>query len=225
MFYVLVGFTPKSVEDMAIIKGSIFGQIQKRVGNEVGYVVGKRNLLRSWNPNPVNPRTPEQQKNRNWLYVLIEQYQKLKHTNFIKYQYKNKGETQQTTFCRLNKNAVEWDEVNRKHVIVFEKLLLSKGNVNQLPNPRILDVYGNYVVTWDSPNNTPAEDRQDTVNMIVVDIVSGLCVLEVIDVAKRMYWSFSLNGIVHGLYGIYLSVRKKNGTVSNSQYLFWNYSV
>ena len=75
---------------MAIIKGSIFGQIQKRVGNEVGYVVGERNLLRSWNPSPINPKTPAQQKNRNWLYVLIEQYQKLKGSNFIKYQYKNK---------------------------------------------------------------------------------------------------------------------------------------
>ena len=210
---------------MAIIKGSIFGQIQKRVGNEVGYVVGKRNLLRSWNPNPINPRTPAQQKNRNWLYILIEQYQKLKNTGFLKYQYKNKGETLQTTFCRINKNAVEWSESESKHNIIFEKLRLSQGNVSPLINPRIFEIGGNYGVAWEYPYSTPIEDRQDTVNMIVVDIVSGQCVLAVIDVAKRMYWSFSLYGIAKGVYGIYLSVKKKNGTVSNSQYLYWDYSA
>ena len=204
---------------MGIIKGSIFGQIQKRVGNEVGYVVGKRNLLRSWNPNPINPRTPSQQKNRNWLYVLIEQYQKLKNTNFIKYQYKNKGETQQVTFCRINKNAVEWSESESKHSIIFEKLLLSQGNVRPLDSLKVISVGNVYALQWYSYGIVNESDRNDVVNIVIVRKVDGMPILTMLDQAYRYYSGVTFNiPIIEDVY-VYVYAKKSNGTVSNSQCL------
>ena len=204
---------------MAIIKGSIFGQIQKRVGTEVGYVVGKRNLLRSWNPNPVNPRTPAQQKNRNWLYILLEQYKNIKSSNFIKYQYKNKGETQQTTFCRINKNAVECSELQNTHKIVFEKLLLSQGNVRQLDSLKLISVGNVYMVNWLSYGIVNESDRNDIVNIIVLKESDGLPLLVMLEEAYRYYSGITLNlPITENVY-VYVYAKKKDGTVSNSQCL------
>ena len=204
---------------MGIIKGSIFGQIQKRVGNEVGYVVGKRNLLRSWNPNPINPRTPSQQKNRNWLYVLIEQYQKLKNTNFIKYQYKNKGETQQVTFCRINKNAVEWSDSKSKHIIIFDKLLLSQGNVRPLDSLKVISVDNVYALQWYSYGIVNESDRNDVVNIVIVRKVDGMPILTMLDQAYRYYSGVTFNiPIIEDVY-VYVYAKKSNGTVSNSQCL------
>lgn len=201
---------------MAIIKGSIFGQIQKRVGNEVGYVVGKRNLLRSWNPNPVNPRTPAQQKNRNWLYILLELYKNIKSSNYIKYQYKNKGETQQTTFCRVNKNAVEWSELQNTHKIVFEKLLLSQGS---LLTPMFMEVgtSGSSVgIAWEYDEINNRKNENDLGFILFLNVENGLPYLVRDFNLYRKFKNIGFNDITKGIYAIYLAFRSKDGTTSNS---------
>lgn len=201
---------------MAIIKGSIFGQIQKRVGNEVGYVVGKRNLLRSWNPNPVNPRTPEQQKNRNWLYVLLEQYNKIKPTNYIKYQYKKKGETQQVTFCRINKNAVEWYEPENKHKILFDKLLLSQGSLLTPLSMEVATSGSSVGIAWSFDEINNINNANDLVFILFINIENGFPYL-VRDVnIFRKNQNIGFNDIEKGIYAVFLSFRNNKGLVSNS---------
>ena len=201
---------------MAIIKGSIFGQIQKRVGNEIGYIVGKRNLLRSWNPNPINPKTPAQQKNRNWLYVLIELYKKIKPTNFIKYQYKEKGEIQQTSFCRINKNAVQWSEVEGKHSIIFERLLLSKGS---LLTPLLMEIgtSGSSVgIAWQYNEINDRKNANDSAFILFINIENGFPYL-VRDInILRKDKNIGFNDIENGIYAVFLSFRNKKGLLSNS---------
>jgi len=151
---------------MGIASNGIYGPIRGKVGQVVWYVVNGRGVARGIGDRTA-PRTKNEIQSSNRQNVLIDLFGRIKF--FIKKGFLGAAEGTFQNYHNLavsynRKNAINPDKT--KTDILFDKLLLTQGNLLMPLNPSVLKRAEGLEIKWDFKSSERHDDRTDRVMLL-----------------------------------------------------------
>ena len=158
---------------MGISKGSVWGNIKQSVGSAVGYRLKGQNVVRQKPLSYNDANTLQQQKNRTKQAILVVMYRNYR--NMVQRMFSGMPATYSdyNSFVSLNHAAVTVED-DLTHSIDRSKIVLSKGNAQNISNVALNSFGSDMQIIWDTNYDGVNGFPGDIVNICGVESTSGV---------------------------------------------------